>query len=126
MLDFLVMIVSKLVYLSIPLYVVNVMANRSPIARYYFRLGLYVSALSVTSVWGVIVSIAMTVLGRRFDINYVVARSFYFVGGRSMGISFDVEGEHHLEKGPAVLVGNHQTMLDILYLGRWAYSARLV
>lgn len=60
----------------------------------------------------------MTVTDRRFDINYVVARSFYFIGRKALGISFIVEGEHHLTGGPAVLIGNHQSMLDILYLGR--------
>jgi lysophosphatidate acyltransferase len=109
---------SAIVCVLVPLYAVQVMSNRSPVARYYIRLFIYVSALSICSVWGVIVSIFMTLMGRRFDINYVVARSFYFVGGRAMGISFNVEGEHHLKCGPAVLIGNHQTMLDILYLGR--------
>lgn len=118
MLGLLTMIISKLVYLSIPLYIVKVMSNRSPITRYYFRLVIYVSCLSLCSVWGVLVSIAMTIAGRRFDINYVVARSFYLLAGKALGISFEVEGEHYLEKGSSVLVGNHQTMLDILYLGR--------
>ncbi|GJJ07328.1 hypothetical protein Clacol_001529 [Clathrus columnatus] len=36
-----------------------------------------------------------------------------------MGITCEVEGEHWFEvTGPAVMVGNHQSMLDILYLGR--------
>lgn len=36
-----------------------------------------------------------------------------------MGITIDVEGEHWIRNTcPAILVGNHQSMLDILYLGR--------
>jgi lysophosphatidate acyltransferase len=118
MLDLLLKFICAMVYLSVPFYLLKAIPNHWPAARYYFRIFTYLSALSVCSVWGVIVSIFMTVIDRRFDINYVVARSFYFVGRRALGISFVVEGEHHLKCGPAVLVGNHQSMLDILYLGR--------
>jgi len=118
MLGFLLKFVSAMVYVSVPFYALKSMSSHWPAARFYFRLFLYLSVLSVSSVWGVIVSIVMTVMHRRFDINYVVARSFYFVGGAAMGINFIVEGEHHLKHGAAVLIGNHQSMLDILYLGR--------
>ncbi|CCO30047.1 lysophosphatidate acyltransferase [Rhizoctonia solani AG-1 IB] len=57
-------------------------------------------------------------MGKRFDINYVVARSFYYVCGPLLGIDFVVEGEEHMSTPSAVYIGNHQTMLDILYLGR--------
>jgi len=61
----------------------------------------------------------MSLFGERFNINYVIARSFYNMASRVLDIKFKVEGEEHLtNSGPAILVGNHQTMLDILYLGR--------
>jgi len=60
----------------------------------------------------------MTLIGRRFDINYVVARSFYAIISRVIGITYTVEGEHHLDTKPAVLLGNHQSMLDVIFLGR--------
>lgn len=67
-----------------------------------------------------LVSIGMTLIGRRFDINWVVARSFYAVVSRALDIRFEVEGEEHLQRnGASVLMGNHQSMLDILYLGRY-------
>ncbi|KAF8313408.1 1-acylglycerol-3-phosphate O [Clavulina sp. PMI_390] len=118
MLDLLVRLVSTMAYISVPLYILQVLSNRSPTTRYYFRLFLYLSALSVCSVWGVIVSIALTIAGRRFDINYVVARSFYLLCSNVMGITIDTENMHLLEDGPAIMVGNHQTMMDILYLAR--------
>jgi len=65
-----------------------------------------------------IVAVGMSLAGRRFDINWVVARSFYFLGSRLLDIKFVVEGEEHLETRPAILVGNHQSVLDILYIGR--------
>lgn len=106
-------------YLSLPIMLCHELSSKSTRARYYIRLVLYLSTLGVCSVWGVIVSIAMSLVGRRFDINYVVARSFYLLASRLLGIRFQVEGEEHLDTSrPAILVGNHQTMLDILYLGR--------
>ena len=66
-----------------------------------------------------IVAVGMSLAGRRFDINWVVARSFYFLASRLLDIKFVVEGGEHLETRPAILVGNHQSVLDILYLGRF-------
>lgn len=102
-----------------PLYIGHFISSRTTKGRYYVRLVLYLSTLGVLSIWGVLVSIGMSLFGERFNINYVVARSFYSAAGRALGIRFKVEGEEHLlNSGPAILVGNHQTMLDILYLGR--------
>ncbi|KAI5123380.1 hypothetical protein M0805_006088 [Coniferiporia weirii] len=110
--------VKPIAYLSLPVFILHKASNASPLARYYVRLGLYLSAMGVCSVWGVIASIGMTLAGRRFDINWVVARSFYNLAGGLLGIYFEVEGEEHLSTKPAVLIGNHQSMLDILYIGR--------
>lgn len=60
----------------------------------------------------------MSLVGRRFDINWVVARTFYLIGGKASGIDIVVEGEEYLDTCPAIFVGNHQSMLDILYIGR--------
>ncbi|WVF66335.1 hypothetical protein IAT40_001075 [Kwoniella sp. CBS 6097] len=96
-------------------------------ARFYFRLGLYVSTLGAISVWGVVVSLLASAAGQRFNINYYVARSFYHTCGPQVGIKFDVEGEEHLnglmtarggKHQSALLISNHQSFLDILYLGR--------
>ncbi|KZT42936.1 1-acylglycerol-3-phosphate O [Sistotremastrum suecicum HHB10207 ss-3] len=106
-------------YLSLPIFVLHSLSKQSPMIRYYVRVALYLSTLGLASAWGVIVSIGMTLIGRRFDINYIVARSFHFLAGNAMGIKFQLEGEEHLDSvRPAILVGNHQSMLDILYLGR--------
>ena len=86
----------------------------SPI-RYYLRLTTFLVSLGANSFWGVCVSIAMSLVGRGKDINYVVARSFETSTAPLVGVTLRVEGRHHLEENrPAVLVGNHQTMIDIL------------
>ncbi|RDX53790.1 1-acylglycerol-3-phosphate O [Lentinus brumalis] len=111
-------IVKPLVYFSLPFFALKTLADANPVARYYVRIGLYLSTLGVCSIWGVICSIGMGLAGRRFDVFYVVARSFYHLASRVVGIRLVVEGEEYLETRPSVLVGNHQSMLDILYLGR--------
>ncbi|KAF8335041.1 uncharacterized protein EI90DRAFT_3049260 [Cantharellus anzutake] len=109
---------ARLAYLSLPVYLLRLAADRNPLTQYYFRLVLYVSTLSVCSICGAIISIIMTLIGRRYDINYVTARMFYNVASVVMGIKCTVEGEEHLAKGPYVMMGNHQSMLDIIVLGR--------
>ncbi|KAA1466525.1 acyltransferase-domain-containing protein [Dentipellis sp. KUC8613] len=111
-------LVKPLAYLGLPVFLLHTLSSSSPVARYYVRITLYLSTLGLCSAWGVVVSVAMSLAGRRFDINWVIARSFYAIASRVMDIKMTVEGAEYLETRPAVLIGNHQSMLDILYLGR--------
>ena len=61
----------------------------------------------------------MTIVGRKYDVNSVVAATFYWLASRALNITVELEGAEHLETRPAVMIGNHQSMLDILWLGRW-------
>ncbi|KAJ9110506.1 hypothetical protein QFC22_006727 [Naganishia vaughanmartiniae] len=65
----------------------------------------------------------------RLNINYLTARSFYYLCSPLVGVKIEVEGREYLDEvlakakrgekgGSAVLVGNHQSFMDILYLGR--------
>lgn len=92
-------------------------SSRSRMAKYYLKILLYVSGIGVFSVWGVVVSICAAIVGRRYDINYFIARSFVKCMGPLLGISYEIEGAEHLETRPSVIVGNHQSMLDVLYIG---------
>ncbi|KAL5530339.1 SLC1 [Sanghuangporus sanghuang] len=111
-------LVKPLAYLSVPIFLLRTASNTSPLARYYVRLGIYLSTVGVCSLWGVFVSIGLSLIGRRYDINWVIARSFYNLASRFLGITVEVEGEEHLSTRPVVLIMNHQSMLDILILGR--------
>lgn len=99
-----------------------VMARFFQPVRYYLRLTIFLVSLGANSVWGVCVSIIMSLAGRGKDINYVVARSFEASTAPLLGVTLRVEGREHLDQNrPAVLVGNHQTMVDILC--EWARRA---
>lgn len=112
-------VIKPLAYLSLPVFALHTLSNASPVARYYVRLGLYLSTLGIASIWGILVAVGMNAMSNPFNANYVVARSFYSIASRVLGIKIVVEGEEYLETRPAILVGNHQSMLDILYLGRY-------
>jgi lysophosphatidate acyltransferase len=110
-------ILRPLAYLSLPYFALRWVSSQSPTAKYYLRTILYLSGIGVFSFWGVIVSIWAVIMGKRYDINYYIARSFAKCMGPLLGISYEIEGAEHLETRPSVIVGNHQTMLDLLYLG---------
>lgn len=96
----------------------TLLSPRSQRARMYLNALLYIASLGVCSVFGVLVSPIMTILNRRLDINYAVARSFKHLTNLLIGLRFTVEGAEKFEKArPAVVVGNHQTGVDIIYLG---------
>ncbi|KAL7420334.1 1-acylglycerol-3-phosphate O-acyltransferase [Cryptotrichosporon argae] len=112
---------------TLALSALGVLGQKYQRARFAFHLSLYITTLGALSVWGVLVSVLASVAGQRLNINYYVARSFYYVCHPLVGIPFDVEGEEHLQSllvardgkpQSAVLIGNHQSFLDILYLGR--------
>ncbi|KZW04161.1 1-acylglycerol-3-phosphate O [Exidia glandulosa HHB12029] len=105
-------------YLSLSLYTLKYVAYAVPPVRYHVRLFLYLSALGICSAEGIVLAIVMSIAGQRFNIKYYVARSFYSLCGSLLDWEFVVEGEEHLNVRPAVMVGNHQSMIDILYLGR--------
>ncbi|KIJ69926.1 hypothetical protein HYDPIDRAFT_104587 [Hydnomerulius pinastri MD-312] len=116
--SFLALIVKPLAYISLPVLLFRSIANTSPVGRYYWRLTVFLGSLAVVSTWGVVVAVGMTLVGRRHDVNYVVARTFYALASRALDVKVEVEGEEHLQTRPVVMVGNHQSMLDILYLAR--------
>lgn len=117
--SFLAPVIKPLAYISVPVILLRTVASASSVGRYYAQLTLYLGALVVASTWGIFVAFGMTLIGRRHDVNYVVARSFYAVASRLLDVRVEVEGEEHLQTRPMVMVGNHQSILDILYLGRY-------
>ncbi len=118
--SFIALILKPVAYVGLPAYLLHHLSQTSPIARYYIRNILYVCTLSFCSTLGFCAALPLSLLGRRHDVNYVVARTFYTIFSRLSGVEIVVEGEEHLKMRPCVFVGNHQSMLDVLYLGRCA------
>lgn len=118
--SFLAFVVKPIAYISLPVLLFRSIANTSPVGRYYWRISIFLGSLAVVSAWGIVVAVGMTLVGRRYDVNYVVARTFYNLVSHALELKVEIEGEEYLQTRPAVMVGNHQSMLDILYLARSA------
>lgn len=101
-------------------FLLALVSPRSQRLRFYLNAAIYLAGLGVCSFWGILVSLVLSVIpSQRLNINKVVARSFWRLTSPLVGIKFVVEGEENFEKArPAVVLGNHQTAMDILYLGR--------
>lgn len=78
-------------------------------------------ALVICASYGTIASAILKLFGLHYKYGqWTTARSFKYVGKLMTGVEFQIEGDgaEVLEKiRPAVIVGNHQTELDILMLG---------
>ncbi len=104
---------------------------------YYIRFTIYSVTLLAVSFIAVFIGLVATLLGNRLNTNHYVALTFYHICGPLIGWKFDVEGEEYLwelegdligrpseeqavapQIRSAVLLCNHQSFVDILYLGR--------
>lgn len=90
--------------------------------QYKLVMGVYGTVLALTGFIATFEAIVLALIGQRFNVDYYVARTFYYFCSPIIGWRIHMEGEEHLlnlqATGPAVILGNHQSMVDILYLGR--------
>ncbi|PVU96476.1 hypothetical protein BB561_001150 [Smittium simulii] len=56
-------------------------------------------------------------IGKRASLNWFTGRVFYNVSSLLLEYSVEIEGMEHLDKQPYVFIGNHQSMLDLVWLG---------
>jgi lysophosphatidate acyltransferase len=81
-------------------------------------MAVYVGALFTVGSCSILIAAGMSLIGRSTDVNSIVARIFYALAGRALDIKVEVEGENHLNMRPAVFMVNHQSILDVLVIGR--------
>ncbi|KAF8245655.1 1-acylglycerol-3-phosphate O [Wilcoxina mikolae CBS 423.85] len=86
--------------------------------RFYARILTCYVLLATCATYGVVASVALRIVGKVSIAQWTTARAMKMVGCPIMGIEFEVEGEEILETRPAVFISNHQSELDILFLGR--------
>lgn len=77
-----------------------------------------VTLLSSCAVYGVLVSIFFSLIGKRHLSQWSTARCFYGVMGTLMGIKINLINGERLNDLPAIFISNHQSEMDILMLGR--------
>jgi lysophosphatidate acyltransferase len=75
-------------------------------------------SLLLCAIYGVVASIVLRLVGYGRVSQWATARSFKWVMRFTTGVHFDiVEGQEYLSTRPAVIIGNHQSELDVLMLG---------
>ena len=118
--SFIALILKPLAYIGLPAYLLHRLSQSSPLVRHHVYNLVYVCCLSFCSTVGFCAALPLSLIGRRYDVNYVVARTFYATFSRLSGIKIVVEDEEHLQMRPCVFICNHQTMIDVHILGRCA------
>lgn len=113
-------ILSKLaVAASVPLALVTLLSPRSQGARKCLNTILYFTSMGICSIYGILLALTLWVVpGERLNIFYYVARAMHTLTSFLTGTRCVVLGRENTPTDtPFVMVGNHQSSLDILYLG---------
>ncbi|CAK4030346.1 1-acyl-sn-glycerol-3-phosphate acyltransferase [Lecanosticta acicola] len=94
---------------------------KQPALEYYGRSIASFSALFLCATYGTIASACLNVAGYGGLGQWTTARSFKWIMLLFTGVWFDIRqedgGDWLNQTRPAVFVGNHQTELDVLFLG---------
>jgi hypothetical protein len=121
--SFVLLIVKSLAYFGLPSYLLHRASQSSPLTRYYLCNILYLCTVGFCSSVAFCSSLPLYLLGRRYDVNFVFARTFYPIFSRLSGLRIVVEGKEHLQVRPCVFIGTHQSMMDVFPVAACVTSA---
>ncbi|KAM0800992.1 1-acyl-sn-glycerol-3-phosphate-acyltransferase-like protein [Usnea florida] len=89
-----------------------------PTASFYARLLASYGCLVLCATYGVFASLILRLFGKHRISQWATARAFHYTMALATGIHFEiVDGKEYLGTRPCVLIGNHQSELDVLLLG---------
>lgn len=112
------LITGALVAVDIILYALSY-ATSSELFSFAARVLSSYLCLILCAIYGALASIALRLIGEHRLAQWSTARVFKWTMQYTTGVSFIiVEGEEYLSANrPSVIIGNHQTELDVLLLG---------
>ncbi|KAI9315456.1 hypothetical protein BX666DRAFT_303511 [Dichotomocladium elegans] len=85
---------------------------------YYYRSTVFLLAVALCGVYGVVASLILPMIGKTHLINWSVSHLFYHLAGFLTGVKVTAEGLEHIDsKRPTVYVCNHQASIDVLVMG---------
>ncbi|KAG1450269.1 hypothetical protein G6F46_010497 [Rhizopus delemar] len=88
-------------------------------SSFYYRTLMTTLSMIVMATYGMIAALIFPLIGCTHYIHFSVARGYYYLGLLFCGIQVVPEGIEHLNvQGPAILVCNHQSSLDIMLMGK--------
>ncbi|CAF9928475.1 MAG: 1-acylglycerol-3-phosphate O-acyltransferase [Heterodermia speciosa] len=89
-----------------------------PYTSFIARLLASYLCLILCAAYGAVVSIFLRLVGKHRLAQHLTARAFQLCMRLSTGVEFDVvSGREYLSTRPSVIIGNHQSELDVLLLG---------
>ncbi|KAL4785525.1 hypothetical protein BJX76DRAFT_324464 [Aspergillus varians] len=98
--------------------VLFLVGQKAPRASFVARCLAAYGSLVVCATYGVVASAVLRLVGYGRISQWAAGRSFKWVMRFTTGVRFDIiEGEEYLTTRPAVILGNHQSELDVLMLG---------
>ncbi|KXN86117.1 putative 1-acyl-sn-glycerol-3-phosphate acyltransferase [Leucoagaricus sp. SymC.cos] len=107
-----------LAYLSLPVILLGSVSAASPKGHYYTRMFVYLGTLASVATASIVTATTMAALGHPHDVNFYVARMFHALIWRFMNIRVELEGEEHLQNRPAIIMCNHQSIVDMVVVGK--------
>lgn len=110
------------IYLLLTVLSVLMIMNGAPSmfqkVRFVAKGFLALNVLLLSATYGVISSLALTIVGKKSISQWSTARFYYNLFSFFMRTKINVDKPELLEKLPAILISNHQSELDIYMLGR--------
>lgn len=89
-----------------------------PSASFPARLLASYLCLILCATYGVFASLAFRLAGQHRSAQWTVARAFKYTMALFTGVHFEIlSGAEYLSTRPCVIIGNHQSELDVLLLG---------
>ena len=112
--------ISSYLLLTIALFAMSFLLPTIPLLGFLARLLSSYATLLFCASYGVFASLALRAVGKHRLAQWATARCFNMAMRYTTGVRFViVEGEEYLtSKRPMVIIGNHQTELDVQFLGR--------
>ena len=89
-----------------------------PYSSFYARILSSYGTLLLCATYGVVTSLFLSLFGRQNIAQWATARAFHYTMYYTTGVRFEIiSGKEYLNTRPCVLIGNHQSELDVLLLG---------
>ncbi|KAI9297181.1 1-acylglycerol-3-phosphate acyltransferase [Neoconidiobolus thromboides FSU 785] len=88
--------------------------------RFIVRCIILANCYFVTGFLGVVVSVICRVLGKEAYVHYITGRFFSFISQLFLNVKFNVLDDSVIKEyngKPAIYIGNHQSTLDVSFLG---------
>ncbi|KAJ2713888.1 1-acylglycerol-3-phosphate O-acyltransferase [Coemansia spiralis] len=95
---------------------------------FYTQLLLFVHCIAAAAAAGILASPLLLIARRRPAVNWVAAQAMRVLAEHILGVTVEVDGAGHLLRAgvrPCVIVANHQSLLDAVWLA-WVLPRRAV